>query len=125
MADFDLRVSAGVESRRWVDPVGPDGQPSRIRPHLGHDQLYFLGRVAIGIRFLMTVDAVEMPADSTLGGRLFTAYLAEGFGPPALSAAAGWSSSILWTPANPGHHVIGIRRPQGGAILVPFDIEAP
>jgi hypothetical protein len=125
MADFDLRVSAGVEVRRWVDPVGPDGQPSRIRPHLGHDQLYFLGRVAQPIRFLMTVAGVEMPPDSALGGRLFTAYLPEGFGPPIFTFTAGLTSSIIWTPANPGHHVVGVRRPQGGAILVPFDIEAP
>jgi hypothetical protein len=124
MADFDARVAAGATLKPWTDPVGPNGEPSRVRPHPGLDQLYWLGKVAVGIRILMTVGGVEMPPDSALGGRLFSAYLAEGFGPPNLVAVAGWTSAILWTPANPGHHVIGICRPTGGAFLIPFDIAA-
>jgi hypothetical protein len=122
MPDFDVRVAGGVELRRWADPVGPDGEPSRVRPHPGHDQLYYLGKLARGVLIKCAVGGVEGLPDSALGGRLFAAYLSEGFGPGSFTAAAGFTSTILWTPTNAGHHLVGIRRPDGGAYLIPFDI---
>lgn len=122
MPDFDVRVASGVELRRWSDPVGPNGEPSRVRPHPGHDQLYWLGKVARPVVIRCSVAGVEGPLDAALGGRLFAAYLAEGFGPPLFTGAAGQSSVISWTPTSAGHHLVGIRRPDGGAYLIPFDI---
>jgi hypothetical protein len=122
VADFEARVASGATQQRWVDPVGPNGEPSRLRPHPGLNQPYWLGKVGRPIQILMTVGGVAMPPDSSLGGRLFAPFLAEGFGPPLLVSVPGWSSSVLWTPGNAGHHVIGISRSQGGTFLLPFDI---
>lgn len=123
MADFDARLAAGAVAKPWVDPIGPNGEPSRLRPHPGRDQLYWLATVGVPVTFLTTVGGVEMPPDSSLGGRLFAPYLAEGFGPPLFVSVAGWSSCIRWTPLNAGHHVVGISRPLGGAILIPIDVQ--
>lgn len=124
MADFDYVVKRGVELRKWVDPPGPNGEPSRVRPHLGQEQLYRLGKVGTLIVIEAVVALVQAPPDSSLGGRLFAAYQAEGIAPQMLVSSPGLSSSIAWTPSYPGHYVVGIRRPQGGALLLPFDIEA-
>lgn len=123
MADFDVTVHSGATLTRWTDPIGPGGEPSRVRPHPGADQLFFLGKRGTPIVLYATPFGYSpIPPDSALGGRLFSAYLTEGFGPPLFVAAAGWSSVISWTPLNAGHHIVGIRRPSGGAVLVPFDI---
>lgn len=125
MPDFDVRVASGAVQKPWTDPVGPDGQASRLRPRGGLDQLYWLGTRGVAIKLLMSVNGVEMPADSALGSRLFTPSLVEGFGPGMFVSVPGWSSAVLWTPLNVGHHVVGIRRNDGGAYLIPFDIQAP
>ncbi len=128
MADFELRVlpgagEAGPLLRRWVDPPSATGAPSRIRPRAGREQLYWWAKVGVPIVLKATVGGVEGPLDSALGGRLFHPFLVEGFGPPLFIAAAGLTSCITWQPMNGGHHVVGVRRDQGGAYLVHFDIE--
>lgn len=125
MADFTVVVAAGAELQRWTDPAGTAGQPSRLRSHPAHPQLYWLGKVGIPIVLEATpFESSPTPPDAALGGRLFAPYLTEGFGPPIFVSAAGYSSVITWTPTSPGHHVVGIRRPQSGAVLVHFDIAA-
>jgi hypothetical protein len=124
MADFEVRVVAGIELRRWVDPPGSSGQPSRVRPHPGLEQLYRRAKLGQVVQLRAVVGGVEAPLDSTLGGRLFAPFLTEGFGPPFFSCPPGQTSIVLWTPKNPGHHVVGIRRHQGGAVLIHFDVAA-
>lgn len=128
MADFELRVVPGAGDggpmlRKWVDPAAADGRPSRIRPHPGREQLYWWMRMGSSCIVKAVVGGVEGPADSALGGRLFYPFLAEGFGPPIFTTTAGVSSVVRFTPTNPGHHVIGLRRPQGGGYLLHLDVE--
>lgn len=128
MADFELRVVPGVTQagptlRKWVDPPSAGGAPSRIRPHPGREQLYWWAQLGAPIVFRASVGGVEAPLDATLGGRLFAAWLAEGFGPGLFVHSAGLSSVITWSPTNAGHHVVGVRRPFGGGYLVHLDIE--
>lgn len=122
MADFDVRIAYGTELRRWVDPPGLTGAPSRVRPHPGLEQLYHLAKRGGTVRFHAIVDGVDAPLDATLGGRLFAPFLTEGFGPPFFTSPPGQTSVVLWTPTNAGHHVVGIRRHEGGAVLVHVDV---
>jgi hypothetical protein len=122
LADFDVRVISGVTVERWTDPASSTGKPSRVRSHPGRPQLYWKGKVWQVVT-LQAVIGGFVAADGSLGGRLFTPYLAEGFGPGYFEATADFSSTVRWTPTSPGHHVVGIRRPNGGAMLVHFDIE--
>jgi hypothetical protein len=124
MADFDLKVALGTTLQKWVDPPGPNGEPSRLQPHPGREQLYYLGHVASLIIIHAVVNLVEAPDDSALGGRLFYAFQAEGVVPQILTSPLGMSARVSWLPSYPGHYVIGVRRPDGGAVLVPFDIAA-
>lgn len=123
MADFDVVVFSGAALRRWTDPASNAGQPSRVRSYPGRPPLYYLGKNRSLVVLKAVVGGVTAPADGALGGRLFEPFLTEGFGPPFFSATAGFTSIVTWEPTSPGHHVVGIRRPSGGAMLVHFDIE--
>lgn len=124
MADFDVVVYSGAELRRWVDPPGSLGQPSRVRPHPGLEQLYHVPKLGCVVRLHVIQNGLETPPDSSLGGLLYAPFLVEGFGPPLFTSLPDQSSIVLWTPTNAGHHVVGIRRPEHGAVLVHFDVEA-
>lgn len=138
MPDFDVQVTAGATLRPWKDPVGPNGEPSRIRPHPGQPQLYWEGHANVPVTLTALVDnIVDLgggsfailpplvgPPDIELGGRLFTPFMAEGIGPPFFSSAPGLSSVVTFTPISGGHYCIGLRRPNGGAVLVHLDIGA-
>jgi hypothetical protein len=124
LADFDVRVISGVTIDRWTDPASSTGKPSRVRSRPGRPQLYWKGKAGQVIVLQAVVNGFVAPPDSGLGGRLFSPYLPEGFGPPYFAATANFSSIVRWTPTSPGHHVVGIRRTNGGAMLLHFDIEA-
>ena len=123
MAEFTVQVASGVTVERWTDPASSTGKPSRVAPHPGKPQLYYRAKQSDTIVLKAVLGGVVAPADATLSGRLFAPFLTEGFGPPLFASPVGYSSIIAWNPVNPGHHVVGIRRPQGGAVLVHFDIE--
>lgn len=124
MADFELAIQ-GAEFRRWTDPVGPNGEPSRIRPRPGFAQLYPVVTVGQLVTLIATpFGASSGPPDTALGGRLFFPFLVEGFGPPMFVSIPGQSSIIAWTPGNAGHHLVGVRRPNGGAVLMHVDVKA-
>ena len=126
MADFELTIQSGAILKPWKDPVGPHGEPSRIRPYPGQPQPCWQGKVGTPIVMQALIDGAALP-DGSLGGRLFTPFLAEGIGPalfsPAVPAWQGlFSSSVQFTPFAGGHYTLGMRRPDGGAALLHLDV---
>jgi hypothetical protein len=129
MPNFDLRLAAGASLAQWHDPdPAPntaDSRPSRLRPHPGQPFLRWLGKVGILVELRAIVAGVEAPLDGALGGNLFTAFFAEQpyGGPHGMTQPAGQSSRVRFTPLTPGHYLVGIRRTNGGAILLHLDVD--
>jgi len=118
MPDFTARVASGVALEEWVDSP-PAGGYDRTNPVVGHPHRHLVGTTLVEIEVRATVGGIEMPDDSLIGGRLFTAWMAEG---PAVTPitfpTAGRSSQARFTPVFPGHYVFGFRREGGGATLL-------
>jgi hypothetical protein len=131
MPNFDLRLAVGASLAQWHDPdPAPNtagSMPSRLRPHAGQPFLRWLGKVGILIELRAIVAGVEAPLDGVLGGNLFTGFLAEQpyGGPQGLTQPAGQTSRVRFTPLTAGHYLVGVRRTNGGAILLHLDVEPP
>jgi hypothetical protein len=127
MPDFQVVVTSGAVLKPWSDPVGPAGQPSRIRPHAGQPQLYW--RATVGVPLILqalSLDADTFPDDASLFGRTFVPIMAEGTGPPHFSnPTPGFSTIVRFDAISCGHYCLGIRRLLGGgAVLVHVDFGA-
>lgn len=126
MPNFDVRVAFGASLVEWTDPdPDPSGasKPSRLRPHPGLPFLRWLGAAGVPIELRAIVDGLEAPLDSSLGGNLFTGWFAEEpMGPHAMTQQPGQTSVIRFVPVHAGHYTVGVRRTNGGAILLHIDV---
>ncbi len=124
MADFTLKLTHGANWVDWLDPTGPNGEPSRLNPHVGAPHRILVGTVGALVIVKAVVGGVDGPADGALGGRLFTAWFVQMPVPPgALDGIAGFSSVQTFTPAFPGHYVVGFYRPAGGIVHLLVDVK--
>lgn len=126
MPDFEARVVLGASLVAWLDPEGPGAEPSRINPQPGHPMKRYLGTVGVPVVIYCYVGGSQLP-DGSLGGRLFVPYTVESPNPYPVSftPTAGWTATVSFTPDTAGHYCVGIRRPEGGAVLVHVDAEDP
>lgn len=123
MPDFTVRLTAGATLADWTDPIGPEGQPSRLNPREGFPHRRWIGTVGVPIVFRAEVDGALGPPDSALEGRLFGWWLVECPVPPiALLTDPRRSSVQRFTPRFVGHHTIGVRRDGGGLVHVHVDV---
>lgn len=125
MADFEL-VVGGVEVRPWLDPPNTD-QSSRLNPCAGAPEGRLVATVGQLVTLTAKVAGVLGPIDTALGGRLFVAASSEQAHPWAVSwetPPAGQSSVQRFYPQRPGHYLVYLRRPGGGAVSVHIDAEA-
>src|SRR5690606_39257715 len=113
-----------------------DAVPSRMNPALGHPHRYVpISLATSGVQARATVAGVEAPDDSALGGRLFTWWWVQTPAyptpRPSIQHLAGKTSEVdlVGWPGDSslalGLWVLGVRRDGGGALLVPFNVEAP
>lgn len=126
MADFIVRVSSGVVTRSWTEPTG--ALPSRLNSTSGTAPIYLSASPLQAVQIVCTPDGLsEGAGDALLGGRLFTCAWIEwaGIVIPALYQPAGYTSQIKTAPIALGHYLLGIYRPDGGAIAIRFMCEAP
>jgi hypothetical protein len=128
MPDFSARFIDGVSLETWEDPatVSP-ARPSRTNPAPQRPARYWLGTVGTPIEVQATVDGVEGEVDANLGGRTFISWFAECPSPRAPIAHPPGSSSVsTFTPRQPGHYTLVLRRKEGGGIFLHVDVaEAP
>jgi len=135
MPDFTARITTAGDVKVFVDTTaakpycrGGDA-PSRLnaRPGLPHRYLRFYPGDTIA--FAATVGGVEGPLDAALGGRLFAITWAEWTGtyPLSITSPAGQSSvgSVVIPTGSGwwGHHAVCFRRPEGGSVVVSFEVE--
>jgi len=136
MAADDIVPVAGVDLREWLDPARPAdtlypgdlGAPSRLNPFPGVPHRMRIATVGELVELVAEVLGVIAPLDTSLSGRLFTAWVVER--PPtcpplSFSSPAGQSSVQMFTPPVEGHYTIGVAREGGGSVLVHIDAEVP
>ncbi|AUX31914.1 MULTISPECIES: hypothetical protein [Sorangium] len=127
MPNFTARLvpSADITLQVWTDP--PTGSaPSRLNPRDIYQHQYW--RVALDSAVIVraTVNGVESPLDSALGGDLFTYHWGEWTEttPPPIGSPPGRSSVAVFTVSNmTGHYLLFVRRRNGGAVGLHFDVE--
>ena len=137
MADFDLVLVQTIDPERvtyptWIDPaLGAD--PSRIAPR-GH-VLHRHARIGVdagdvlSVEFNAVVGGVQAPADAALGGRLFSWVFSlwpVGAPIPEIASPVDTKTSrarFICRGAYPGHYVMRAKRPSGGSVSFPFDVE--
>lgn len=124
MPDFEARIASGAMLAVWTDPATADG-PSRINPHPAHPPRYQRVELGSTVTVKASVAGVEGPPDSALGGRLFTTHFAEVpiWPPPAITTPPGSTSIASFVPNHLGHHLVVLRRQDGGAVALPFFVE--
>jgi hypothetical protein len=132
--DFAVEDRAAVSIVHWSDTTGDTaaGQINRLRPVIGAN--HFFKRVtvpnsgvpALRVQLAAAVDGLVLP-DSLLGGDLFVLDWAEVPGSPpmlpAVSQDAGWSAVFDCELSVAGHYTAVIRRPNGGSVILHFDVE--
>jgi hypothetical protein len=114
MPDFDARITSGVAVQIWTD--------DRANPLQSHPHRCFRGTVGVPVVISAVVGGVVGPADTALGGRLFSADLLECPAPTPTSFTAGLSSVQQFTPRVAGHYMIALRRTSGGAMRFPVEV---
>jgi hypothetical protein len=114
MADFTVKATRrGPQVVAWEDELS--------NPYPGLPLRSYQALVGQVIEFHAVVDGVDAPLDSALGGRLFSADCCEGTTQPHWFTSDR-SSIVRCSFAWCGHFVIAIRRPGGGAELIPIDV---
>lgn len=105
--------------------------PTRLNPDPDHHPSFRIIEAAVSpetFEVRATVNGVEAPLDSALGGNLFSAAWLEwsGISPPPIVHAVGQTSlmTIAVTGAHAGHFCMSLVRTNGGGILIPFDVVA-
>lgn len=127
MADFTLRAVSGVTVAPWTDPAQESPpKPSRVNPRIGFPHRRLMGTVGVQIEVHAIVGGVDAPLDAALGGRLFVGWFVQCPVPPAApTSLPGHSSIQRFTPAFPGHYVLGVRRTDGGLEHLHVDASLP
>src|SRR5262245_22697396 len=125
MPNFDARITAGAALRVWTDPPTPDA-PTRLNPNPAYPPKYWRVEQTVSVTIKATVNGVEGPHDALLGSKLFTAHFAEMpvWPPPAITSPPGHTSVVTFTPKHKGHHLLVMRREDGGAVALPFFVES-
>lgn len=129
MPDFTARIVASTVA--FVDDVSPP----RLNPAVGHPHRFIQVPIAAAsLQARATVAGVEAPADAALGGRLFTWWWVQTPGYPTarppIQHLAGKTSEIDlvgWPNGDAlaaGLWVLGVSRPDGGGVLLTFNVEA-
>ncbi len=128
MANFTARIISGDEVP-WVDEAS-NTEASRLNPDPEHLPSYRKITIVAGaatVEFRAIVGGVEAPLDTALGGDLFTAAWAEwsGISPPPIVQTSGQTSvlNVPLTSSNVGHFCLSLTRPNGGGMLIHFDVE--
>jgi hypothetical protein len=133
MPDFEAQFASGVSLAAWEDPPRPEGPatgsggaPPRTNPIAGHPPAFFRASVGAAVTVEAIVAGTAAPLDAALGGRLFTTHFAELpiWPPPLIASPAGQTSKATFTPYVVGHHLVVLRRDGGGAVALPFEVEA-
>ncbi len=137
MPDFEARIHSGASTAVWSDPTAPwtrlSGSvpitlPSRLNPNPTHPHTYWRVTPPSTVELRAKVNGVDTPLDTALGGRLFQAAWAQrsGTSPPSIVQTPGQSSvaTVALTSAHLGFFLLLFWRPQGGAVAIPFNVEA-
>lgn len=132
MPDFSVNVvrnAPTVDTVVWTDPAS-ETAPTRINPAEVSPRYW---RVELGatIEFRAVVAGVEAPADPALDSRLINWAWVEGpfeglASPPPIVTPVGGKTAVAQvdtTGAELGHYTIQAWRADGGAVLVPFEVE--
>lgn len=121
MADFTVRLTAGVVLTVWDDH--PAARGSRLNPQVTHPSRYWKATVDSPVTMKATVAGVEGPMDGALGGRLFTSDFGMAASPVGATGAGGQSSVQTFTPRQAGHYLWVMRRAGGGVVAIHLDAE--
>jgi hypothetical protein len=124
MPDFDFRVTSGTITTPWDDRHlshrGANVHKYRV---VQPAALPAISEVVISC----VVGGVVAPVDGALGGRLFVVSRLQWAGsfPFTISQAAAQSSLITlgFSMSTLGHQELVIRRDEGGAIILSFEVE--
>jgi hypothetical protein len=124
MPDFDFRIASGTDTVPWEDRhLSHRGANVHKYRRVTPPGLPTLAEVVIQC----VVGGVVAPVDGALGGRLFVVSRLQWAGthPFTIHQAAAQSSLITlkFSENNLGHQELVIRRPQGGAIILSFEVE--
>jgi len=124
MPNFDARITAGAALTVWVDAPTATA-PTRLNPNPAHPPKYHRVELGVTVTVKASVGGVEGPMDAALVGKLFTSHFGEVpvWPPPAITNPPGQSSVATFKPKYLGHHLLVMRREDGGAIAVPFFVE--
>ena len=126
MADFEIVVGSGVDSKAWNDVRSvPRLNANPRRPH----RFWRVLDTAETVQFACRVSGVNAPANTDLDGRLFTWTWVETFSdppiaipnPPMLSSMAEFTGQAFL--GRGGHHLLMATRQEGGSIAIPFMVE--
>jgi len=118
MPNFTARFSSGTSLEYWDDAPIADSY-NRTNAVTGHPHRHVVGAVGVQIELRAMVGFLDAPDDTDLGGKLFTVWWAEALAAFAFSyPVGGRSSQVRFTPPLAGHYVIGMRREDGGAVLL-------
>lgn len=127
MPNFTARLFSGGTVTVWSDPATATA-PSRLNPNPARLHTYLRVAPSTSISVRATVGGVEGPLDGALGGKLFTAWWAHWSGPfpPAIVQPAGQTSvaNVTFGATHLGHFILFLGRDGGGAVGIPFDVEA-
>ena len=124
MPNFDLRVHSGASAESWDDPrLNHRGSTQHL-----YRRVYPQTWPAVTtVELRAVVGGVEAPLDVDLGGDLFHAARISFSGsfPFAITQPAGQSSKILLSLSahQLGHQELVVRRDNGGAIFLSFEVE--
>lgn len=126
MPNFTVRPTAGTDTAVWTDPPTVS-TPSRINPYIGKPHLYYQIETTSTVTISATVNGVEGPLDGALGGDLFTTAFVEwpSGGLVTITSPGGQTSVASFTPVEPGHYLVRMRRANGGSLFVHFHAIQP
>lgn len=125
MPNFDFVVVSGTTTKGWGDPRL---NTRRTAQHLYRHVEPPTAPALAGVVIHCIVDGVEAPLDVDLGGDLFHASRVSWSGsfPFSIAHTSGQTSEITLRFAHNmlGHQELAIRRDNGGAIIIAFDVES-
>jgi hypothetical protein len=120
--NFEVFFNAGVTPTLWDDPA-LGSLPSRVNPNPTAAHKYFKATLGVQVQLAALVGGSFL-TDTSLGGELFSSYLAENPGYPIIPAwTPGTTALQFFTPQALGHHLWVMTRTNGGAIAVHLDVE--
>jgi hypothetical protein len=122
--DNSVQDRATMSREPWLDEVSPY---SRVNPTVNAPHRYIKASISTGdlkrVQVVGQVGGRTLP-DADLGGDLFSLTPIEMPGaPPAVFQDAGWSSVFDVVCSDEGHYSYLLSRPDGGGVIVHWDVE--